>query len=249
MTRYFVKFILLICLLGVGCALTGCADREQQQKDVYLIKVGDKIMTVGDFNKAFEIAKAAYSYDELQQPEAIREARLRLVKQMAEEMILLERAKEMGITVTASEFEKALADIKGDYPGNEFQDSLIENAVPYLSWKEALRRRLLMEKVVAKDLGDRIRITPDDISRYEKAQSDDVPVTSAPEASQSKTPELETTEKASHDAVVKILRREKLENAYPSWLEALNKKYNVQINQEELKKLTDLKQIRKHLAH
>ncbi len=50
-------------------------------------------------------------------------------------MILLERAKEIGVKVTASEVEKAMADIKSDYPDHEFQNSLIENAIPYPSWK------------------------------------------------------------------------------------------------------------------
>jgi len=246
--RYFINIIALICLLGVGWALTGCADREQKKQDEYLIKVGDRIMTVADFNKAFEIAKSAYSYEILQKPEAVREALLRLVKQMTEEMILLERAKETGVTVTSSEVEKALADIKGDYPDNEFQNSLIENAVPYPSWKQALKRRLLMDKVIAKDLGDQIHVTPDDISEYEKAHPGESPAASDLKATESKTPDVKTMEKAGHDAIVKLLRREKLENAYPSWVEALKRKYTVEINVKELQKMTDLQQIRKRLA-
>ena len=251
MIRYFINVILLICLSGVGWPLSGCADREQKQQHECLIKVGDKIMTVADFNKAFEIAKTAYSFDVLQKPEAIRKALLRLVEQMTEEMIILERAKDIGVTVTASAVEKAMADIKKDYPGNEFQNSLIENAVPYPSWEQALRRRLLMEKAVAKDLGDQIHITPDDISNYYKTHSADTPVTPDPKAIEttgSKTSDLTATEKDRHDAVVKILRREKMEKAYTSWIESLKKRYTVEINEKQLKKMTDLKQIRKHLA-
>jgi parvulin-like peptidyl-prolyl isomerase len=245
-------------LLWNAFAVTGCSDLEQKQPDEYLIKVGDRIMTVGEFNKAFEIAKTAYSYNRIQKPEAIREARLRLVQQMTEEMILLERAKEIGITVTASEVEKALADIKGDYPGNEFQNLLIENAVPYPTWEKGLKRRLLMEKVIAKDLGDQIHITSDDISKYYKAHLGDVtgtpdaevtePETPDAEATEPKTPEVKATEKEKQNAVAKKLRREKMENAYTSWMEALKKKYTVEINKEQFQKMTDLKYIRKHLA-
>jgi hypothetical protein len=242
------KFIVLICFLWVAFAVTGCSDLEQKQPDEYLIKVGDRIMTVAEFNKAFEIAKTAYSYNAIQKPEAIREARLRLVQQMTEEMILLERAKEIGITVTASEVEKALADIKGDYPGNEFQNLLIENAVPYPTWEKGLKRRLLMEKVIAKDLGDQIHITPDDISKYYKAHLGDVTGTPDAEVTEPETPEVKATEKEKQNAVAKMLRREKMENAYTSWMEALKKKYTVEINKEQFQKMTDLKYIRKHLA-
>jgi hypothetical protein len=250
MMKYFINIIALICLLGVGWALSGCADREPKKQDEYLIKVGDRTMSVADFNRAFEIAKSAYSYEILQNPEAVREALLQLVKQMTEEMILLERAKETGVTVTSSEVEKALADIKGDYPDNEFQNLLIENAVPYSSWKQALKRRLLMNKVIAKDLGDQIHVTPDDISEYDKAHPGESPEASElkEEATASKTPDVKAREKARHDAIVKLLRREKLEKAYTSWVEALKIKYTVEINVKELQKITDLQQIRKRLA-
>jgi hypothetical protein len=254
--RYFIKFILLMCLSGIGWSVTGCSDRGHKRLQEYLIKVGNKIMTVGDFNKAFEIAKVAYSYDTLRKPEAIREAMLSLVKQMTEEMILLERAKEIGVTVTASEVEKAAADIKRDYPDHEFQNSLIENAVPYTSWKQALKRRLLMNKVIAKDLGDEIHVTPDEVSEYEKAHPEEFTVSTAPKkATASKPPDgkametdAEATEKVRHDDVVKMLRREKMEKAYTPWIEALKKRYTVDINEVQLKKMTDLKQIRKNLA-
>jgi hypothetical protein len=246
--RYFIKFIILICFLWAGFALTGCSDTKQKKQDEYLIKVGDKILTVADFNKAFEIAKAAYSYQIMQQPEAIRNARLRLVKQMTEETILLERAKEIGITVTESEVEKAMADIKKDYPDNEFQNSLIENAVPYLTWKESLKRRLIMEKVIAKDLGDQIQITPDEISTYYKAHMNDAPVTPEMKETESKTPDLKPLDKDQKNNIVKILRQEKMEKAYVPWMEALKKKYTVEINKEQLQKITSLKNIRKSLA-
>ncbi|MEJ2657781.1 MAG: SurA N-terminal domain-containing protein [Desulfobacterales bacterium] len=238
----FFKCVALICCLWVGWALTGCSGSEQKQKDAYLIKVGDRIITVADFNKAFKIAKAAYSSDGIQQPDSIMKVRLRLVQQMAEEMILLERAKDLGIAVTDSEVEKASENIKADYPGNEFEKSLIEYAVPYPSWKEGLKKRLIMEKVVAKELGGRIDITPEDISKYSQAHLSNVSETpdkntkETTEGAESKTPDPKATEKAGHDAIVKILRREKMENAYASWMEELKKKYIVEINKEELLK-------------
>ena len=244
-----MSIIALICLSGVGWTLTGCADGSPKPQNDYLIKVGNEIMTVTDFKKAFELSKAAYPYDILQNPEAVREAMLRLVRQMTEEMILLERAKETHVTVTAPEMDQAIANIKKDYPNQEFQNSLVENAVPYPSWEQALKRRLIMEKVIAKDLGDQIQVTPDDISAYEKthpAESGGAP--DAEKEAASKPAGEKIVEKTGRDAVEKILRREKLEKAYPSWVEALRNKYTVKINEKQLQKLTDLQQIRKHLA-
>lgn len=228
MIRYSIKFIYLICFLWVGYNLAGCSDFEQKQKDVYFIKVGDRTITVADFNKAFEIAKNAYPHNRLQRPDVVREARLRLIQQMTEEMILLERAEELGITITDSQVEKALRDIKRDYPDNVFQEILLEYAIPYQSWKEGLKTRLLMEKVITQELGDKIEITHDDISKYyEEHFKDD-----------NTSPDVKAVSKDINNIIIKILRKEKMEKAYALWIKKLKNKYAVEINKKELEKMT-----------
>ena len=230
MLRYSIKFISLICFLWVGYALAGCSDFEQKQRDEYFIKVGDRTITVADFNKAFKIAKKAYPQNSIQRPDVNREVRLRLIQQMTEEMILLERAEELGITITDSQVEKALIDIKRDYPDNVFQEILIEYAVPYQSWKEGIKTRLLMEKVITQELGDKIEITHDDISKYyEQHFKDD-----------NTSPDVKAVSKDINNIIIKILRKEKMEKAYALWIKKLRNKYAVEINKKELEKMTGL---------
>ena len=230
MIRYSIKFISLICFLWVGYTLAGCSDFEQKQRDEYFIKVRDRTITVADFNKAFEFAKNAYPHNRIQRSDVIREARLRLIQQMAEEMILLERAEELGITITDSQVEKALSDIKRDYPDNVFQEILLEYAIPYQSWKEGLKTRLLMEKVITQELGDKIEISHADISKYyEEHFKDD-----------NTSPDVKAVSKDINNIIIKILRKEKMEKAYASWIKKLRNKYAVEINKKELEKMTGL---------
>lgn len=230
MIRYSIKFISLICFLWVGYALAGCSDFEHIQKDEYFIKVGDRTITVADFNKAFEIAKNAYPQDRIQLPDVTREARLRLIQQMTEEMILLERAEELDITITDSQVEKALRDIKKDYPDDVFQEILLEYAIPYQSWREGLKTRLLMEKVITQELGDKIEITHDDISKYYEEHFKD----------ENTPPDVKAVSKDTNNIIIKILRKEKMEKAYASWIKKLKNKYAVEINKKELEKMTGL---------
>jgi len=230
MIRYSIKFISLICFLWVGYTLAGCSDIERKQKDEYFIKVGDRTITVADFNEAFEIAKNAYPKNRIQRPDVTREARLRLIQQMTEEMILLERAEELDITITDSQAEKALTDIKRDYPDNVFQEILLEYAIPYQSWREGLKTRLLMEKVITQELGDKIEITHDDISKYyEEHFKDD-----------NTSPDVKAVSKDTNNIIIKILRKEKMEKAYASWIKKLKNKYAIEINKKELEKMTGL---------
>jgi len=226
MIRYSIKFVSLICFLWVGYTLVGCSDSEQKQKDEYFIKVGNRTITVAEFNKAFEIAKNAYPHNSIQQPDVIREARLRLVQQMTEEMILLQRAEELGVTVQDSEVEKTLEELKQDYPDNVFQEILLEYAIPYKSWREGFKTRLLMEKVIAKELGDKIEITQDNISKYyeEHFKDDD---TSSDVIGRSEDVK---------NIIKNILRKEQMEKAYVSWIKTLENKYAVEINKKELEK-------------
>jgi FKBP-type peptidyl-prolyl cis-trans isomerase (trigger factor) len=149
---------------------------------------------------------------------------------MTEEMILLERADELGITMTDSQVENALKDIKRDYPDNVFQEILLEYAIPYQSWKEGLKTRLLIEKLITQELGDKIEITQDDISKYyeEHLKDDDT------------SPDVKAVSKDINDTIIKILRKEKMEKAYASWIKKLKNKYAIEINKKELEKMTRL---------
>ena len=243
MIRYSITFVSLICFLWVGYTLVGCSDSEHKQKDVYFIKVGSRTITVADFNKAFEIAKNAYSKNQIRQPDIAGEARLRLIQQMTEEMILLQRADELGITVTDSQVEKALEDLKKDYPDNVFQETLLEYAVPYKSWREGLKTRLIMEKVITQELGDKIVVTNDDISKYheEHLKNDDTALDKEHIKDNSTSPDVKTESVDINDKIIiKILRKEKLEKAYALWIKQLKNKYAVEINKEEFKKMAGL---------
>ena len=206
--------------------MVGCSDLEHKQKDEYLIKVGNRTITVADFNKAFEIAKNAYPHNSIRRPDVSREARLRLIQQMTEEMILLQRAEELGITIADSQVEKALTEIKKDYPDNVFQEILLEYAIPYQSWREGLKTRLLMEKVITQELGDKVEITHDDISKYYEDHFKD----------DNTSPDVNAVSKDINNIIIKILRKEKMEKAYALWIKELKNKYAVEINKKALER-------------
>ncbi|MBW2570898.1 MAG: SurA N-terminal domain-containing protein [Deltaproteobacteria bacterium] len=222
MMRCSIKLIVPISFLLIVCSFSGCSNSEQKRSEEYFIKVGGRGITVSDFNTAFEIAKAAYSYNSVRQPGTLREARLRLIGQMIEEMLVLERAKELGIEITKMEVEQAAENIKGDYPDTVFQQMLFEYAVSYHTWEKRLETRLLMEKVIAEELGNQVEITPDDIANYGKERSKDDEITS----------EVEEGSKDTDEIIIKNLRRKKMEKSYSSWIKKLKKIYPVEINKE-----------------
>ena len=194
-----------------------------------MIRVGDRVVTVLDFNKAFEIAETAYSHNIRQQSEEIRKAKLSLLNQMTVEMIFLERAEELGIAVTDAELQKAVDDIKSDYPEGEFEKTLLEFAVTYDSWESRLKTRLMMQKVIDHELKNQVTITPEDIAEYYKENYQDKEM----------NPESGAAPEDINETIVNQLREKKAEDAYKVWLNDLKKKYAIEINRELWEKISE----------
>lgn len=208
--------------------LSGCSNSGSGKDVAYLVRVGERAVTVLDFNKAFEIAKTAYPHNIMQNQDDYREAQIRLLNQMTEELILLERAMELNISVSDEEVENSIAKIKEDYPDEQvFEQTLLEYAVSYKSWKKGLKTRLLMEKLVEQELKDRIVITPDEIAKYYKEYYQGGELTAG----------MAEDSKEIDAIIIQHLRRKKTEKAYKAWIEKLQKRYSIEINKKEWEKI------------
>ncbi len=214
-------------------ALAGCEQKELDLGKEVLIRVDDRVMTVLDFNNAFEITKIAYDDNIKENPEDLINAQIRLLNQLTVEMILLEQAETLGIGVSASELENAVSAIKSDYPEGEFEKTLLEYAVSYEAWESRLKNRLIIDKVIEEELKNRITITPEDISGYYKDHYQ------GRENESGSTRESEDI----NETIVKQLRRIKAEESYDAWLEDLKGQYVIEINSDQWERLTGAKRI------
>ncbi len=201
--------------------LAGCFDSGTTPADEYLLRVGNSALTLHEFNQVLEMDKAAYPYESLKDPVQLGEIKERLLLRMMEEMVLIERADELGIRVTHEAVEKAVADIKADYPEDTFEETLLERAVSYDAWERRLKNRLLMEKVIAREVGNAVEINARDLSAYYKKHGSGTPIlkngeTAAPDDSE--------------ERMLKALRRQKTEEAYGEWLKALIQTHPVEVN-------------------
>ena len=62
----------------------GCTDTGPVAEPPYLLRVGDEVVTVLEYEKAVELAKAAYPHSAFQKPEASRAIQLRVLREMTE---------------------------------------------------------------------------------------------------------------------------------------------------------------------
>lgn len=233
MLKRIPNIIRLIIPVFLLLAFAGCEPEEPDMGKEVLIRVGDRVMTVLDFNSAFEIAKIAYDDNIKENPEDMTNARIRLLNQLTVEMVLLERAEELGLGVSEVELEKAVSAIKSDYPEGEFDKTLLEFAVSYEAWENRLRNRLIIDKVIEEELNSRITITPEDIADfYEKNYQN-----------QGENAGSTHDSEDINEAIVIQLRRIKAEESYHSWVEELRGKYEIEVNRDQWERLTGSKRI------
>lgn len=228
MTKPFPAINWAVALSIMVYASVGCMNSESNPDAEQLIRVGTRVLTVLDFNQAFEIAKTAYPHNLRYEPDDYRNAQLRLLNELTIEMIILERAAELGIAISEEEVENAVADVKKDYPEDTFEKTLLEFAISFEAWQDRLRNRLLMEKVIDQELKDQIIITSEDIAQYYESNF------------KSKLPDAdsEMIREDINEMIIEQLRREKMEQAYQTWINKLKQQYPIEINSIQWERIT-----------
>ncbi len=228
MTKIFAQTIWLIGMMLFLGVLSGCMNSGSDTGNETLIRVRDRVLTVLEFNEAFEFNRSAYPQNLKDNPEDLRNAQRRLLNQLAVEMIILERAEELGLSISDAEINKAVNDIKSDYPEDTFEKTLLKTAVSYELWEARLKNRMLMQKVVDHELNDQIVITPEDIADYYERNIK----TRAPET------ESAASKDDMNEIIIKYLRREKAEQAYQIWINNLKRNYSIEIDSVQWEKIS-----------
>lgn len=197
-------FLGLLFFILIGC-------QQEPKKSDYLLKVGQSSILPIDFKKSFEIAKIAYPYKVLRDKSQCTIIKNRLLKQITQRLILFERARELKISLSPQEFDTAIRKAKEGYTQTEFEQTLLESAINYEQWKKELKFRLLMEKVITRDLKKSIVLTPEEIASYRQKLK-------------------QKNRQLSPDLIEQHLQERKIKAAYQPWFQSLHQKYSIDLN-------------------
>ena len=227
--RVRVIALLACCLLAGWVLICACKDTRREIANDYIIQVNDRKVTVEAFKRQFDQINSGYTETTEIPADEKAEMQRYLLNQLIEKLILLERAEELNIHVSDAEVNRRIEDIKADYPEGTFKEVLLEQAVIFQQWKEALKTRMLMEKVIKSDLDPRVTLTQADLSAYyekhfirNESQSDSV----MPDEGLSET-------------LFQLARNQKKEEAYRAWISELQNRYQVTVNLENWKKISN----------
>jgi hypothetical protein len=210
-------------LIAIAAIVSSCSQKSPDQD--YLIRVNDRVITVDQFKRSVDAAsEEAFPGEQNVSFENIQDLRVRVLNQLSEELMIAAHASAIGLSVDDAELTSRVDAIKADYPDDTFQETLLENAVSFESWKQKLAMRMLVEKVVEKELVDQVDITSADVATYiQNHYPDGAPDEESPDTTNQK--------------IVRHLRHQKAEKRYPEWIESLRERYPVDVNQERWNQL------------
>jgi len=208
-------------IMVVWAGFFGCSDSKGPVSPEVLIQINDSVVTVDDFERAVQDTTDDFPTDMDMDAGVLADIQLRILNQFTERLILVERARELNLQISDAELEEVIASIKADYPKGEFDQVLLEQAVSFQQWKNDLRIRLLMVKVVDHELEPRIHITPEEISDYYEKH---YKVSGSDSDKQEDVSNIDAI-------IVQQVRNSKKEAMYREWMTTLEKQYPLNVNQ------------------
>jgi hypothetical protein len=224
-TADFIDGLRLAGLVAIIMSLCACFQRSQDEG--YLVRVGSDIITVAEFKSRVEISsEEAFPGEQTISPSSMNHLRIRVLNQMTDELIIMQRGKQLGVIVTDDELEASIAEVKADYPDDTFEKTLLENAVSFESWKKKMATRLLVDKVIAIELVDKVEITSKDVADYFRKHFP------------GGVPEGEDADQV-NKRTVQHLRQQKAEEIYQNWIDSLRKNFPVEVHQQRWNRLVE----------
>jgi len=212
--------IVVVMLLG---AAYGCQPDPKAvvEGSAVLMTVGSQEIREDEFRRAYRVFRAAYGAEAAEPAAAKRASMLRFIQQLADQLVLMEHARENGVVISEATLDTAVETIRSDYPEGLFEQMLLENAVNFEDWKEALRVRLTIDRLVEKELAEKVRITEEDLAAHYRNHAPGLPLPEAQNEGSERIDQL----------LVAQLRRQKAEEAYGPWIAELRARYAVTIDQ------------------
>lgn len=138
-----------------------------------VMRINDQVVTLGDYEKRkADLERAVLDRDDLtlqQRRDLLAEAGERIFRQMYEELLLLSRAEQLGLTVTEQEIDDQIGRIReqmGLETDEDFANALASSGMDLAELREQTRRNLLSQMVLGREVYAKIDIDEQILRRY-----------------------------------------------------------------------------------
>jgi parvulin-like peptidyl-prolyl isomerase len=150
--------------------LAACRGQEPPPPTVPPVAtVNGEEIAVREFEKKLEEQTARLKRGVALTPEQLSSLKEEVLSHLTEEKVMLQRARELALTVDDIETEARIGEIRKDYNNESFEALFGDGGIDYPVWKKALQQRMLLEKVIAQDVNAKIQVTDGEAELYFKS--------------------------------------------------------------------------------
>jgi len=157
-----------------------CAQSKPQVVEEIVARVNNQIITLSDYQKGYaqipqEVQQDCQNCAQQEINGQIADRRKNLLRDMIDQQLLIERAKDMDINVE-TDLVKHLDDVRkqNNLPTMEDLEKEVEKSgLVWEEYKTQLRNSLMTQTVISKEVGGRMDIGSDEVKKYYEAHKQD----------------------------------------------------------------------------
>jgi peptidyl-prolyl cis-trans isomerase SurA len=159
--------VTLLVLLAFSAALISACSSQSTASDDVVAQVNGKEISTAELEKQYQVR--INGAEQQPSPEEADALKFQLLGQMINDRILLEMAAAGGLTATDAEVDSKFAELKTQYTAEQFEEMLKTQKMSVDDIKSEMRKSLTIEKLVNKEITNRIDTSDTEISDfYEK---------------------------------------------------------------------------------
>ncbi len=88
-----------------------------------------------------------------------------VLEDLIREKLMLQRARDLHLLVSEEELAARVEEIRKDY-NDQFDKQFGNSGVDFVEWREALRRRMLIEKLIERDVNAKVQVADREAEQY-----------------------------------------------------------------------------------
>jgi len=164
--RSRLRGVLLAVLLLL---LPSCRGHENRDPDSVVALVNDRQITLREYGARLGEETALVKSEpplNAQEMASLQEA---VLDGLIEETVMLQRAGILSLSVGEAELSSRIGEIRREYNGEQFDRLFGKGGIVYPGWKEALRKRMLLEKLIDSEVNEKITVKTDEAERHYRA--------------------------------------------------------------------------------
>lgn len=158
-----MKLVRSILPIVLACTLASCSKEIAPGPDVWAVVNGTQI-TRQQVEKTYRSSMPADSPPP--SPAEALSMKLRIVEELINSEILLQRAREMNLMASDAEVEQKFAETKAPLTDEEFEAKLQQSGLTAEDLKSEIRRQLSIQKLLNREVAAKINITDQQIAGF-----------------------------------------------------------------------------------